>query len=93
MYLIFETKNYCKSLQKIRSSVGGKKIIDEVNDCLRLLQKGIPLPSNYKDHSLRGEYVELRECHIRADVLLVYKVEKDKMILILAEIGSHSYLF
>ena len=70
-----------------------KKIIKEASFVINTLAEGRKLPSNYNDHSLRGEYVEHRECHIRADVLLVYKIEKNKMILVLAEIGSHSYLF
>ena len=93
MYKVYKTKAFLKSSRKINESVGGKKIIKELSLAINALSGGHKLPPNYKDHSLCGEYIEHRECHIRVDVLLVYKIEKDKMILVLVEIGSHSYLF
>ena len=49
------------------------------------------LPTKYRDHDLVGGFVEYRECHIKSDVLLVYKVNKE--VLYLHRIGSHSELF
>jgi len=93
VYTLFETKKFCKSLRRISSTKGGKKIIEELRNCLTILKNGKPLDLIFKDHALKGEFIGYRECHIRGDVLLVYKIEKDKMILVLVEIGSHSYLF
>ena len=52
-----------------------------------------PLPPNYKDHNLIGNYIGYRECHIAGagDWLLIYKI-KDK-VLLLARTGTHSELF
>ena len=54
-----------------------------------------PLPSNYKDHSLNDSkyYKNVRECHIYPDWLLIYRIEKDELILELIRTGSHSDLF
>lgn len=93
MYTIFETKKFCKSLKRISNLSGGKNIVKEIKTCLLLLQTGETLPANYKDHSLKGEFQGFRECHIRGDILLVYKIIQDKMVIVLVEIGSHSYLF
>lgn len=93
MYILFETKKFCKSLKRISNSNGGNKIIEDLKKCVGILRTGNILDSNYKDHALKGEFMGYRECHIRGDILLVYTIEKDKMILILVEIGSHSYLF
>ena len=41
-----------------------------------LLIDGKPLPSERRDHPLRGEWQGDRECHIEPDWLLVYKIEK-----------------
>ena len=49
-------------------------------------------PQN-KDHSLTGRYIPHRECHIQPDWLLVYKIERDALILKLIRTGSHSDLF
>ncbi len=52
-----------------------------------------PLPEKYNDHWLLGEFIGYRECHIESDWLLVYKKEKDDLILVLTRTGTHSDLF
>ena len=47
----------------------------------------------HRDHALKGDFKGYRECHIKPDVLLIYKIEKDVLILVLADIGSHTNLF
>lgn len=47
----------------------------------------------YLDHALKGKWNGFRECHIRPDWLLIYKIIEDKLILSLTRIGSHSELF
>ena len=59
---------------------------------LKALVADQPLESGYRDHDLAGDWVGYRECHIKADLLLIYrKVDKDRFIL--ARLGSHSDLF
>jgi mRNA interferase YafQ len=51
-----------------------------------------PLVASLRDHSLTGEWAGCRECHVKPDLLLIYKkVGDDKLIL--ARLGSHSELF
>ena len=50
------------------------------------------LPEKYRDHLLTGNWSGYRECHIKPDLLLVYK-KNDNNILRLARLGSHSELF
>lgn len=57
------------------------------------LKSGIPLEEKYRDHSLNGNYVGYRECHIQPDWLLIYLVEDDILTLTLIETGTHSDLF
>ncbi|ECC1461956.1 type II toxin-antitoxin system YafQ family toxin, partial [Campylobacter coli] len=51
------------------------------------------LERKYKDHKLKGEFKELRECHVKPDLLLIYQKQDDKLILTCINIGSHSELF
>ncbi len=51
------------------------------------------LPEKYKDHPLSGVYDGFRECHINPDWLLIYRVEKDNLILTLSRTGTHADLF
>ena len=59
------------------------------------LAKGIPLPSNWKDHQLKGNLKRFRECHIggSGDWLLVYEKRNSDMILHLIGTGTHTELF
>ena len=49
------------------------------------------LPPNLSDHSLTGEWKGYRDCHIKPDLVLIYR--KTEEALVLARIGSHSELF
>lgn len=93
MYRLKYSKKFSKSLRKISNSVGGKKILQEVETFLQILEQGNKIPESYKDHQLHGDYREYRECHIRGDVLIVYRKEEDIVFITLIDIGSHSYLF
>lgn len=79
-----------KDLKKILSQ--GHKI-DELQVVLDLLVQQVSLPEKYCDHALIGNYVGYRECHIRPDWLLIYKVENDILTLTLTRTGSHSELY
>lgn len=76
-----------------------KRIVRRGYD-VRLLEKVIgllaeqkPLPEQYHDHNLTGNYVGCRECHITPDWLLIYEVDGNELILYLTRTGSHSDLF
>lgn len=58
-----------------------------------LLAEGNPLPAEYKDHSLSGDYKGCRECHIAPDWLLVYEVIQQELLLYLTRTGTHSDIF
>ena len=60
---------------------------------LTFLANGKVLPSQYKDHSLTGNYKGCRECHITPDWLLVYEIADNELILYLTTTGTHSDLF
>ncbi|MCK5854865.1 MAG: type II toxin-antitoxin system YafQ family toxin [Sulfurovaceae bacterium] len=67
---------------------------DEESNYIEVLYKLLndeELPIKYKDHLLKGNLKEYRECHIKPDLLLVYKIDRE--ILELIDIGSHNYLF
>ena len=57
------------------------------------LAAGQPLPDKNRDHALTGDSIGFRECHIRPDWLLVYRVDGEDLILFLFRTGSHTDLF
>jgi len=59
---------------------------------LKALITDQPLEPRRRDHDLTGDWIGYRECHIKPDLLLIYrKMGDDKLIL--ARLGSHSELF
>ncbi|MBQ6970945.1 MAG: type II toxin-antitoxin system YafQ family toxin [Synergistaceae bacterium] len=64
----------------------------ELDRVVKMLERGIPLPPKYRDHQLHGEREGSRECHVRPDFLLVYRLEGEDL-LVLERLGSHAELF
>ena len=59
---------------------------------LSALADDVSLEAKFRDHALSGEWSGYRECHIRPDLLLIYR-KLDEEILQLARLGSHSEMF
>ncbi len=59
---------------------------------LNYLVNDLPLEPKLRDHDLIGNWQGYRECHLKPDLLLVYRKEEDD-ILKLARLGSHSEIF
>jgi mRNA interferase YafQ len=93
MYAIKRLKDFERSIQRLKNSGIKSSLRKKIEQTIDLLASGNKLPASYEDHKLSGELKDFRECHIRGDLLLVYKIEKDNLILILVNIGSHSELF
>jgi mRNA interferase YafQ len=92
MYFISRTKDFEKSYKKIKDSGKLKRQVREsLMEAIDMLARGEILPPGYKDHQLRGELKQYRECHIKGDLLLVYQIRKKELLLILVNIGTHSY--
>jgi mRNA interferase YafQ len=58
---------------------------------LSLLVTDSPLPEKLHDHPLAGEWKDHRDCHIKPDLVLIYRVP-DAQTLELVRLGSHSEL-
>ena len=67
----------------------------KLEQVLELLVNEQPLPEKYRDHPLINSrnYKDVRECHIEPDWLLIYKVERELLLLKLIRTGTHSDLF
>lgn len=88
MLQVKSTKSFEKDLK--RSKKRGKDL-SKLKHVMHLLAEEKSLPPNYKDHSLRGNYINRRECHVEPDWLLIYK--KESNFIIFERTGTHSDLF
>jgi mRNA interferase YafQ len=91
MYKVRSTKGYRKALKRIsRHKDFSGTILKEV---VRTLAQGETLAPNRKDHQLTGEFKEYRECHLQYDLLLMYQIHEDILVLLLVDLGTHDDLF
>lgn len=60
-----------------------------------ILSEQKALPDKYRDHALGNSrnYHNVRECHIKPDWLLIYRICEDRLVLELLRTGTHSDLF
>jgi len=88
MLTLVRKSRFKKDFKKLLSS--GRNP-DELAAVIQILANEETLPESYRDHALIGDYAGCRECHIRPDWLLIYKVTQTELILV--RTGSHSQLF
>jgi mRNA interferase YafQ len=50
-----------------------------------------PLADKHHDHALTGDWKDYRDCHVRPDLVLIYR-KPDKAVLQLVRLASHSAL-
>jgi len=77
-----------------RESKGQHRVTlnDAFTSILTALALDQPLDARYRDHDLSGNWAGYRECHVKPDLLLIYrKLGSDTLRL--ARLGSHSELF
>ena len=91
-YDIVATSRFKGELKLIKKR---NKDLEKLREVVIKLANNEKLEERYKDHQLinNQRFVDCRECHIESDWLLVYRINKDKLILLLVETGSHSDLF
>ena len=94
MYQIFPAKTFKKSYRRYKRSGKFSKSADEkLQRAVLFLATGKKLPQEFSDHALSGALQDYRECHIKGDVLLVYRRDVKKRTIDLVAIGSHAELF
>ncbi len=79
-----------KDYKRIKKRGYDTRLLEKI---VGILAEGKPLPAEYKDHSLNGDYKGCRECHISPDWLLVYEVIEKELLLYLTRTGTHSDIF
>lgn len=80
-------KSFKKDLRKHYLSLASEAWV-EVSSCLL---NAIPIPEKYQDHSLQGDKNGFRDCHIKPDLVLIYKIVDD--VVELHQLDTHSEIF
>jgi len=91
MRAIKYTSRFKRDYRREKSGILGKKLDKLLLDAVNLLADDKLLPQRYFDHELVGEWSDHRDCHLRPDLVLIYRKPDDES-LELVRLGSHSEL-
>lgn len=89
MLKIKNTKQFKKDIKRYKNK---KDIIKELDSVIKCLAKLKPLTAHHRDHPLVGNWINYRECHVKNDVLLIYRIYEIDERLSLERLGSHTEL-
>jgi mRNA interferase YafQ len=85
------TARFQRDYRREKSGRHSKKLDALLMEIVNLLAADSPLPRRNFDHPLCGEWNDHRDCHIRPDLVLIYRKPDDDS-LELVRLGSHSEL-
>ena len=88
-YSIVAEKGYRKQYRLMEKRGYNMALLDEA---VLKLANGEALPPKFRDHPLRGDRHGYRDCHIQGDWVLIYKIDRGRLIMFLSETGTHSDL-
>lgn len=91
MRTIKQTTQFKRDLKRESKGPHRDHLAKEFVKIVGLLAKDEPLAESLRDHALTGNWKDHRDCHIRPDLVLIYR-KPDEQILQLVRLGSHSEL-
>jgi mRNA interferase YafQ len=86
------TSAFKRDYKRVRATPRHRDIETLLPEIVGWLADNRPLKANHRDHSLGGSWKDHRECHLKPDLLLIYKKPDDETLR-LVRMGSHSELF
>ena len=91
MRIVKYTSRFKRDYRREKSGQHGKKLDNLLMEVVDMLAADKPLLRRNFDHPLTGEWNDHRDCHIRPDLVLIYR-KPDDTSLELVRLGSHSEL-
>jgi mRNA interferase YafQ len=91
MRTINYTNQFKRDYRREKFAQHGKRLDVLLTQTIDMLAADQPLPRRYFDHPLSGDWDDCRDCHIRPDLVLIYR-KRDEDNLELIRLGSHSEL-
>ena len=91
MRTIERTGAFRRDYKRVKATPKHRDIESMLPLVLKMLIADQPLPEKFCDHPLSGEWKDHRDCHIKPDLVLIYR-KPDTERLQLVRLGSHSEL-
>lgn len=91
MLEIYESSAFKRDRKRESRNPKHKDVDLSIVEALQLLYTTGALPPRFRLHRLKGSYVGFLECHIKPDLLMVFRLNNN--VAFLYRLGSHSELF
>jgi mRNA interferase YafQ len=90
MRTIEETTRFRRDYKREKKGVHGRSLDRLLESVVDMLARDAPLPRRFFDHPLGGDWQDFRDCHLRGDLVLIYRKIGDPSQLV--RLGSHTEL-
>ena len=91
MRTIEQSRQFKRDLKREAKGPHRVTLAKDFVSIVEALAKDEPLAERHRDHALTGDWKEHRDCHIKPDLVLIYRKRNDA-VLQLVRLGSHSEL-
>lgn len=91
MRRIENTGQFKRDFKRESKGVHRATLASEFFAIIQALATDFPLEERHRDHALTGEWKDHRDCHVKPDLVLIYR-KPDAERLQLVRLGSHSEL-
>ena len=91
MRSVRRTAQFRRDFRRVKRGAHGSHLDHTLFAALEHLVSDALLPARYADHPMKGRYADCRDCHLRPDLVLVYR-KQGSDALDLVRIGSHAQL-
>ena len=91
MRTIERTNQFKRDYKREAKGPNRRALRAELVNVISALTRDLPLDPKHRDHFLTGNWKDFRDCHIRPDLILIYR-KVDENVLQLVRLGSHSEL-
>ena len=91
MRTIERTGAFKRDFKRVKATPRHRDVESVLVPVLQLLRIDQLLPPRLCDHPLSGDWKDYRDCHIKPDLVLIYR-KPDEHVLQLVRLGSHSEL-
>jgi mRNA interferase YafQ len=91
MRKIENTGQFKRDFKREAKGIHRATLVSEFTVVIQALALDLPLEEKHRDHPLTGESKDHRDCHVKPDLVLIYR-KPDAERLQLVRLGSHSEL-